>query len=468
MKRLILLFVVLFAVSAAYAQGIEFRTEPYAEVLKMAKKQKKLVFVDIYTSWCGPCKHMAANIFTQKEAGDFFNAHFLSLKLDAEKSADGKALAAKFEVMAYPTMLFVDGNGELVYRLLGGRPIQEFVAEGQKALDAYAAKPLLEKNEKAYAKGRRDKRFLLDYYELKDEAGLDCSDVLMDYFKQVKDEELLDSAHVARIAKVSVYDPVLAKRWVGVICKAVREGADKTLLTNGRKSVCTYLGACLKDVAKSDDESKMEEVLALKSSLFKEAGIGESVAIATLGGGNIYIYSDLLRLDYYEHRNKTALFLALFDKYAAETIETAQKKNAEREVMTVELNKKMEDAKKAGDAKQYDVLKKTKGMMNAFAGIDDYYVSTQLLNYLETYCRFYTGVKDKAFEDRIAVLYRDLHRVHPSAKNAVYVADKLMEMGRKQEAVSELEIAVEKGMEAMGVEETDREACRNKLEELRK
>ena len=222
MKRILVLFVAWFAFSAAYAQGIEFRTESYAEVLKMAKKQKKLVFVDIYTSWCGPCKHMATNIFTRKEAGDFFNAHFLNMKLDAEKSADGKAVASRFQVSGYPTMLFLDGDGELIYRMLGGRSLDQFVAEGQKALDAYVAKPLLEKNAKLYAEGKRDKVFLLEYYALKDKAGLDCSDILLDYFAQVNDKELLDSLNVACIAKVTTYDPVLAKRWVKAVCQGKR------------------------------------------------------------------------------------------------------------------------------------------------------------------------------------------------------------------------------------------------------
>ena len=85
MKKLIFLLSALLISLAALPQGIEFHKESYAEVLKMAKKQKKLVFIDIYTSWCGPCKHMSKNIFPQAKAGEFYNSHFLNLKLDAEK-----------------------------------------------------------------------------------------------------------------------------------------------------------------------------------------------------------------------------------------------------------------------------------------------------------------------------------------------------------------------------------------------
>ena len=120
MKRFVLLVLILITGLTVFSQGIEFQKERYAEVLEMAKKQNKLVFIDIYTSWCGPCKHMADNVFPQAKVGEYYNAHFLNLQLDAEKSEDGKMVAKTFGVSAYPTFLFVNGDGELVYRFLGG------------------------------------------------------------------------------------------------------------------------------------------------------------------------------------------------------------------------------------------------------------------------------------------------------------------------------------------------------------
>ena len=111
MKRFVLLVLILITGLTVFSQGIEFQKERYAEVLEMAKKQNKLVFIDIYTSWCGPCKHMADNVFPQAKVGEYYNAHFLNLQLDAEKSEDGKMVAKTFGVSAYPTFLLLTGTG---------------------------------------------------------------------------------------------------------------------------------------------------------------------------------------------------------------------------------------------------------------------------------------------------------------------------------------------------------------------
>ena len=80
--------------------------------------------------------------------------------MDAEKSEDGKMVAKTFGVSAYPTFLFVNGDRELVYRFLGGKTMDMFVKEGEKAVDAFAAQPELKKYTKKYEEGNRDKGIL--------------------------------------------------------------------------------------------------------------------------------------------------------------------------------------------------------------------------------------------------------------------------------------------------------------------
>src|SRR6478735_2900774 len=102
----------------AKAQGIIFEQGNFAAVCAKAKAEKKLVFIDVYTSWCGPCKHMAATVFKQDNVGQYFNSHFINYKIDAEKG-EGKALAAKYKIQYYPTYLFIDDKGAVFNKAVG-------------------------------------------------------------------------------------------------------------------------------------------------------------------------------------------------------------------------------------------------------------------------------------------------------------------------------------------------------------
>lgn len=118
-KYLILLAFSLLVGSNSFAQGIEFLHEKsWKEILAQAKKEEKLIFMDAYAEWCGPCKKMARDVFTEKEVGDYFNAHFVNVKMDMEKG-DGIGLSVDFGIQAYPTLLFLNSDGKVVHRAVG-------------------------------------------------------------------------------------------------------------------------------------------------------------------------------------------------------------------------------------------------------------------------------------------------------------------------------------------------------------
>ncbi|SMO56431.1 Thioredoxin [Solitalea koreensis] len=106
----------------------------FNEVLAEAKQQHKLIFFDAYTSWCGPCKMMANTVFKTDSVADFFNQNFVNLKVDMEKG-EGPKLKDRFGVSAYPTLLFIDGDGNVIHKLVGSSPSPEFMAESRKALN---------------------------------------------------------------------------------------------------------------------------------------------------------------------------------------------------------------------------------------------------------------------------------------------------------------------------------------------
>lgn len=155
MKKLSI-FSALFIGALTFAQGIKFEDTNFSTILAKAKKENKLIFIDAYASWCGPCKLMVKNVFPQKAVGDYYNSHFVNAKIDMEKG-EGIELAKKYNVKAFPTYLFVDGNGEVVHRTLGYVEENDFI---QFAKDAGDPNKRLGALKQKFENGEKDPEFL--------------------------------------------------------------------------------------------------------------------------------------------------------------------------------------------------------------------------------------------------------------------------------------------------------------------
>jgi thioredoxin 1 len=112
------------------AEGIQFTEASWRDVLKKAKAEKKVIFLDAYASWCGPCKLLQKNVFTKKAVGDFYNSKFINVKMDMEKG-EGPALAQVYPLEAYPTLLYIDANGKILRKVLGLQTPEALIAIGK-------------------------------------------------------------------------------------------------------------------------------------------------------------------------------------------------------------------------------------------------------------------------------------------------------------------------------------------------
>jgi len=121
------------ATSEPNVKGINFQSISFDEAKKIAASQKKLIFMDAYTVWCGPCKALSNGPFKDDAVGEFFNKNFVNLKVDMEKG-EGVQLAAKYSIRAYPTLLFINKNGDKVHVALGYMEASRLIEEGKKAL----------------------------------------------------------------------------------------------------------------------------------------------------------------------------------------------------------------------------------------------------------------------------------------------------------------------------------------------
>jgi thioredoxin-related protein len=133
MKHLLFILSIAFLPFFLTAQGVSFEHSEWKTILEKAKSENKIIFMDAFTVWCGPCKMMSNQTFPNKEVGDFYNKNFVSVKMDMEKG-EGVDLARKYKVNLYPTLLYIDGDGEIVHRTAGFMWPKEFIELGKVAI----------------------------------------------------------------------------------------------------------------------------------------------------------------------------------------------------------------------------------------------------------------------------------------------------------------------------------------------
>ena len=179
MRKLIVLFVLMFGLKNNYAQ-IKFEHDSLNQILAKASAENKLVFIDCYTTWCGPCKYMAKYVFTNDTVAKYYNEHFINAKIDMEKG-EGINLGRKFNVQAFPSWLFLNGKGELIHRGVSGMEAPEMVAMGKVALDSTACFSALEAK---YKSGNFDKVFFRKYVNILSDMYLNTKDPLNEYFQK--------------------------------------------------------------------------------------------------------------------------------------------------------------------------------------------------------------------------------------------------------------------------------------------
>ena len=109
---------------AAKGQGVSFASTGFDEALDRARSEKKLLLVDVYTDWCGWCKKLDREVFADGRVGAAAK-DLIAVKVNAEKG--GEEIARRYRVRGYPTILFLDGEGNVVERVDGYVDADEMV-----------------------------------------------------------------------------------------------------------------------------------------------------------------------------------------------------------------------------------------------------------------------------------------------------------------------------------------------------
>jgi len=252
MKFILSLFFSLLVSSIWAENGIKFFKGTLKEAQELAASEHKLIFMDAYASWCGPCKRMAKDVFTDETVAAFYNKHFINLKIDMEKG-EGPQLASKYRVRSYPTLLFIDEKGTVVHAAKGGRPADQFIGLGKLALS---------KNDnsaeytKQYEEGDRSPSLLKAYAYALLNGAKPAMKIANEY---IKTQETLDSPEnieflydFANDADAKIFDLMVDKKSavIGLKSKSLYEEKVKTACNTTIKKAVEYKMESLFDLAK--------------------------------------------------------------------------------------------------------------------------------------------------------------------------------------------------------------------------
>lgn len=194
--------------SNLYGQ-IDFSDSTWEQSKAIAKAQKRFLFVDVYAEWCGPCKWMEKEVFSNKEVASFYNKHFISYKADMELEKH-KKLIEQFDIKSYPTFLYFDSTGKIVHKVAGSLNTEKLIAQGKIALDSSQALYHLAHQ---YQKGKRDSSFLYRYIMALRQAEEPYQKVCETYFAAINEKEWAKKHHWGFIRRYinSMYSEVFAK-----------------------------------------------------------------------------------------------------------------------------------------------------------------------------------------------------------------------------------------------------------------
>jgi thioredoxin-related protein len=239
MKAYPILFVFFFSFFVPFAtsqSGINFEDKKWQEILNLAQREHKIIFMDAYAEWCGPCKKMAKDVFTQKEVGDFFNKHFINVKIDMEKG-EGPNLSNKYKVTAYPSLFFIDETGEIIHVQVGAVQSEQLLALGKMSLGKNDKSKSFEE---AYENGDRSPELLRSFAYSLMVSGQPFLKIANEYLKSQKDvnnESVLEFIYDFTVeSDGSIYDKLIqnmsaikALKGDSLLRMKVRKACDATV-----------------------------------------------------------------------------------------------------------------------------------------------------------------------------------------------------------------------------------------------
>jgi len=106
-----------------------FQKLNYDKAIEKAKSDKKIVMIDFYADWCSPCKQLDKDTFSEQKVQKFLTDKTVAIKINTD---DNAKLVKEYKITGIPCIVFLNGEGKEVGRLVGFRPAEKFLEEADK------------------------------------------------------------------------------------------------------------------------------------------------------------------------------------------------------------------------------------------------------------------------------------------------------------------------------------------------
>lgn len=339
----VLAFLSLLLNNELYAQkneGIIFvQHDNWDGVLKESAISGKPVFVDLYTTWCGPCKVMDKIVYPNKLVGAYMNKKFISIKLDADKGL-GKEIKKRFDIEAYPSFLFIDSKDRLFLRHTGSLDTTDLLKVAGSALKEFKSpKPIAVWDAEYEHKKNLGADWFYDYIFKKKSLGLEVKNLIEEYLALLPP----DSFSSAQVRKMITYNNVsINGKGMELLLSMYAEDPYSIYLTGPFSSLKRVLDETLATASQNKDTGLLNNVLSVSNKMYDDPSIRKRAA-------------DMLKLRYFGYCKDTFMIKKLSVKYADQFI----------------LNKNIDSLKKA------DSVRLRNAVLFTFSTIDTMQLQNQ-------------------------------------------------------------------------------------------
>lgn len=183
---------------SVFSQGIVFTSHNWKSVVVEAKKDDRLIFVDIFTTWCSPCRQMDKDVFSRTDVGAAYNKSFVNWKVDAEQQ-EGEIVQKRYDVNAYPTFLFLEPSGQLIYKHIGMATAEDMIRMAHQVQEERNAQSIADW-ENDFNNHLQDTVFLYQYLQKRNKLQLESAAVFDAYISLLLEDDVLTRKRLVLIA----------------------------------------------------------------------------------------------------------------------------------------------------------------------------------------------------------------------------------------------------------------------------